>query len=185
MTNISIINVKKNQWRHYKGQKTADEINNSQSSKNTNTNTTDKFQDPTVSNTDYDNICSSDEGVKRALNIISTIISIVKWVAPLLIIILGIVDFARASLSDDEQAINNIECKYTFLTFTEQEGPSFLSVICPGNLFSHFDIDGLRFDLMGLHDLETMEQISNNDKTYVCIKCALNIDECSKQLEFS
>ena len=119
-----------------------------------------EFQKPTTSNTDYDNICSSDEGVKRALNIISTVISIVKWVAPLLIIVLGMVDFARASLSDDEQAINKATT-------------SLIRRVISGIII--FLIPTILIVL-----LEFMEQISNNDKTYVCIKCALNIDKCSK-----
>ena len=54
---------------------------------------------------DYENICSN-SNVKSAVKIIGIVVAIIRWVAPLIIIVLGIIDFTRVILSDDEKAIS-------------------------------------------------------------------------------
>lgn len=52
---------------------------------------------------DYGNICGN-SGVGSAMVILGYIIQVAKWVAPLIIIVLGMVDFGKAALSSDEKA---------------------------------------------------------------------------------
>lgn len=54
---------------------------------------------------DYVNLCSN-PGFKQASKIAGYVILIAKWLVPLIIIILGMVDFIKAILSSDENAIN-------------------------------------------------------------------------------
>lgn len=54
---------------------------------------------------DYVNLCSN-PGFKQAAKIAGYVILIAKWLVPLIIIILGMVDFIKAILSSDDNAIN-------------------------------------------------------------------------------
>ena len=53
----------------------------------------------------YNSLCS-DNNVKSAFKIIGYVILIIKWIVPLIIIVLGMVDFGKASISNDEKALN-------------------------------------------------------------------------------
>lgn len=54
---------------------------------------------------DYSSLCSN-EGFKQAAKIIGYVIMIVKWIVPLLIMVLGMIDFGKAVVSNDEKAVN-------------------------------------------------------------------------------
>ena len=54
---------------------------------------------------DYSNICGN-SGVSSAMVIIGYIIQVAKWIAPLIIVVLGMVDYGKASISNDEKAVN-------------------------------------------------------------------------------
>ena len=54
----------------------------------------------------YENLCSTNEGVQNAVRIIGYVVAIIKWVAPLMIIVFGILDFSKAVVSSDENALN-------------------------------------------------------------------------------
>ena len=54
---------------------------------------------------DYSNICGN-SGVSSAMVIIGYIIQIAKWIVPLIIVVLGMVDYGKASISNDEKAVN-------------------------------------------------------------------------------
>lgn len=56
-------------------------------------------------NLDYDGICGN-EGVQKAVKILGTIINLLKFIAPMLIIVLGIIDYVKAVTSDDENALS-------------------------------------------------------------------------------
>lgn len=56
-------------------------------------------------NLNYNNFCGN-EGVSEAIRIVGSIIFLVKIVVPLIIIVLGIVDFVKAITSDDEKAVS-------------------------------------------------------------------------------
>lgn len=58
-------------------------------------------------NIDYENLCTANPGVKNAVRIVGYIIQVCRWLAPLIIIILGMIDFAKATISSDEKAINS------------------------------------------------------------------------------
>ncbi len=67
--------------------------------------TSDKtYNEPSI---DYDNLCNASTSVKNAVRIVGYIIQVCRWLAPLIIIILGMIDFAKATISSDEKAINS------------------------------------------------------------------------------
>lgn len=53
----------------------------------------------------YESLCSN-SGIKQAVKIIGYVISVCKWVIPLIIIILGMIDFSKAVISNDEKALS-------------------------------------------------------------------------------
>jgi len=56
-------------------------------------------------NINYNNICGDDR-ILNLMQIIGWIINIVKIIVPLIIIILGMVDFGKAVIASDDKAIN-------------------------------------------------------------------------------
>lgn len=56
---------------------------------------------------DYDVLCSDfSTGIGAAVRIIGYVVEIAKWIAPLIIIVLGMVDFGKAVISSDDKAIS-------------------------------------------------------------------------------
>lgn len=59
---------------------------------------------------DYSSICSNttegNRGIRQTFKIVGYLIQIIKWIVPLIIIILGMIDFGKAAISNDEKAIN-------------------------------------------------------------------------------
>lgn len=58
-----------------------------------------------VEHVDYGNICGNG-GVRNVMRIIGRIISIFKYVIPILIIVFGMLDFSKAVISNDEKAVD-------------------------------------------------------------------------------
>ena len=54
---------------------------------------------------DYSSLCSND-GFREAAKIVGFVIMIVRWIVPLIIIVLGMVDYGKAAISNDEKALN-------------------------------------------------------------------------------
>ena len=55
----------------------------------------------------YGNLCSDyNEGIGSAVRILGYAVLAAKWIVPLIIIVLGMVDFGQAVISDDEKAIS-------------------------------------------------------------------------------
>lgn len=54
---------------------------------------------------DYSSLCSN-PGFKQAAKILGFVIMIIRWIVPLIIIVLGMVDFGKAAISNDEKALN-------------------------------------------------------------------------------
>lgn len=52
-----------------------------------------------------DDFICNDIGVKKAMRILGYVIEVCKWIAPLLIIIFGMIDYGKAVVSNDEQAL--------------------------------------------------------------------------------
>lgn len=61
-------------------------------------------------NLDYKSICSNDNVnnrlIRQAFKTVGYLLSVVKWIVPFILIILGMVDFGKAALSDDEGAVS-------------------------------------------------------------------------------
>lgn len=59
---------------------------------------------------DYNSICSNatagNRGIRQTFKMVGYLIQIIKWIVPLIIIVLGMVDFGKAAISNDEKAIN-------------------------------------------------------------------------------
>lgn len=59
----------------------------------------------TASRLNYDSLCS-DNDIKSAVKIVGYIFLVIKWIVPLIIIVLGMIDFGKAAISNDEKAVN-------------------------------------------------------------------------------
>lgn len=56
---------------------------------------------------DYGNLCSNyNEGIGSAARIIGYIVEVAKWIIPFIIIVLGMIDFGKAALSNDDKSIS-------------------------------------------------------------------------------
>lgn len=53
----------------------------------------------------YSGLCSNND-IKSAFKIIGYVILVIKWIVPLIIIVLGMIDFGKATISNDEKALN-------------------------------------------------------------------------------
>lgn len=62
------------------------------------------FSSTTKSGFNYDNVCLN-SSVLGAFIILGNILKVIKWIVPLIIIVLGMVDFVKATLSNDDNAI--------------------------------------------------------------------------------
>lgn len=72
----------------------------------TNANTGESIIQPSINGKiDYKNICGEEE-IKNAMQIIGYVINLAKIIVPLIIIILGMVDFGKATISSDDKAIS-------------------------------------------------------------------------------
>ncbi len=55
---------------------------------------------------DYSSICSTTNmGIRRAFKAIGYVVAIAKWIVPLIIIVLGMIDFGKVVISDDDKAM--------------------------------------------------------------------------------
>lgn len=54
----------------------------------------------------YNNLCGN-SSVSSAMMLVGYLIEIAKWIAPLIIIVLGMIDFGKASISSDDAALKN------------------------------------------------------------------------------
>lgn len=59
---------------------------------------------------DYTSLCSNstegNKGIKQAVKIVGIIISFMKWIVPGILIVVGMIDFAKAVISSDDKAIS-------------------------------------------------------------------------------
>ncbi len=54
----------------------------------------------------YSNLCDN-EGIKNAAEIVGYVVLLIKWIVPLILIVLGMIDFGKAVISNDDKALNN------------------------------------------------------------------------------
>lgn len=54
---------------------------------------------------DYERICY-EPGVMNAMKIIGYVILVCRWIVPLIIIVLGMIDYGKAAVSNDDKALN-------------------------------------------------------------------------------
>ncbi len=77
--------------------------NNNEILNNENVNNDNKVEYEVI---DYRKVCTSDEGVRKVVKFTGTIILICRFIAPLLIIVLGMIDFGKSVMSNDDKAIS-------------------------------------------------------------------------------
>lgn len=109
-------------------------------------------------NLDYNSLCSN-EGVHSSIKIISAVISIVKIAVPLIIIVLGMIDFFKAVTSDDEKAISKAT-------------QSLIRRLISGVII--FFIPSLLWALLNVIDITDGIHDLNNSEFGICTKCILN-----------
>ena len=106
---------------------------------------------------DYNNVCA-DGNVKSTILLIGKLFNIAIYVVPLIIIVLGIVDYVKASISSDEQALNKATS-------------SLIKRIVAGvAAMSIYTI--LPFLLSALHLTDT-KYLENGEEYDTCINCLL------------
>lgn len=107
----------------------------------------------------YDNLCY-EEGVMKASKIIGYVVLVAKWLAPLIIIVLGMVDFGKAVTSSDEKEI----------------GKAFASLI--RRLVAGVIIFLIPTIVLALLDLIHVTKGLENTTFGPCTKCILNVNKC-------
>jgi len=53
----------------------------------------------------YNSLCTN-EHIKDGMRILGYVIQVIRWIVPLMLIVLGMVDFGKAAISSDEKAIS-------------------------------------------------------------------------------
>ena len=53
----------------------------------------------------YNNLCAN-ENIKQAMKIIGYVIQVIRWIVPLMLIVLGMIDFGKSAISSDDSALN-------------------------------------------------------------------------------
>ena len=128
---------------------TNNNTNNNNSTNNNNNNTSEEDNSTTLgggkdsgttnlgdshARLEYDNLCAS-EGFRTASKIAGIVILVAKWLAPLILIILGMIDFGKAFLSGDDKALGDATT-----TFIKRMIIAIIIPFIPGLLFSLINI---------------------------------------------
>lgn len=109
----------------------------------------------------YGNLCSNyDEGIGSAVRIIGYIVELAKWIIPLIIIVLGMVDFGKAVISSDDKAIN-------------KAASTLIRRIVAGVIV--FFIPTIVLTLLNIIDIT--DGIEDTSRFEACTKCILNASE--------
>ena len=124
-------------------------------------------KDPEINDSDedslYDNPCKN-KGVRNAMRIIGYVIFVVKILAPLMIIIFGMIDFGKAVTSNDEAALSKATA-------------GLIRRIIAG--VAIFFIPTLLLALLNILG-EGEDSIENTQSTFKsCTKCVLDVSQCS------
>lgn len=106
------------------------------------------------------NFCNQE--TVKAFIFIGNIIQIAKILVPLIIIVMGMVDFGRAVFSDDERAIS--KCVVSLL---KRIVAGIVIFFIPTIVYAIIDV------------LEPSEMNNYNNK-FTCSKCVLKVKECNK-----
>ena len=94
-----------------------------------------------VTRLNYDDLCAGTEpngGMRQAMIILGYVIDIIKIVVPLLIMVLGMLDFGKAIVSNDEKAINKAAA-----SLGRRLLAGILIFFLPGLIMSLLDVVGL------------------------------------------
>lgn len=109
----------------------------------------------------YDNFCGN-EGVAKVMKILGSVVQILKFVGPILIIVFGIIDYAKAVVSSDENALSKAT-------------QSLLRRIISGVVV--FFIPTILWGILNLIDITDGMHDLDNTEFGTCTKCLLK-NEC-------
>ncbi len=111
----------------------------------------------------YENLCSAgNTGIIKAIKIVGNVVSICKWIVPMLIIVFGMIDFGKAVISSDEKAMNKAT-------------KSLITRIIIGVVVGLLPTTILA--ILGLLENLGAEDIYKNSFG-ACTKCILDVNEC-------
>ena len=115
----------------------------------------------------YDNLCSDyTTGIGSAFRILGHVIVVIKWVAPFIIIVMGMIEFGKATLESDEKAMSKAASSLL------RRFIAGLSIFfAPTIILALLNLTGLTND---------MEGMNSTTKYSNCTKCLLDANKyCS------
>ncbi len=115
---------------------------------------------------DYDNICSGN--ILSAMKILGYLVFIAKIVVPFIIIVLGMMDYARAVVSDDENAIN-------------KSTKALLRRLVAGFLI--FFSPAIVLGVIGVVSPQDAKDANKGGKFYSCTACVLSVSKCDELID--
>ena len=117
-------------------------------------------------NLNYDNFCAN-EGVKDVFRIIGYLVAIARYLVPLLIIVLGLVDFGKAATTNDDKALNK-----AVNAFSRRIIAGIIVFFVPSIIYAFMNIVGNVIDNTG-------DLLNENNQTFGgCTKCIFKVGEC-------
>lgn len=116
---------------------------------------------------DYTNLCSDfNSGIGAAFRILGYVVVVIKWIAPLIIMVLGMVDFSKAVLENDDKAINKAAS-----TLLRRFIAGVAIFLAPTFVLAILNAVGVTNDIEGM---------KNTNRYSECTKCLLNANKyCS------
>jgi len=125
------------------------------------------FAEDTNNNLDYSNLCSNfDTGIGAAFRILGYVVVVIKWIAPLIIMVLGMVDFSKAVLENDDKAISKAAS-----TLLRRFIAGIAIFLAPTLILAVLNVVGVTGDIEGME---------NTNRYSECTKCLLNANKyCS------
>lgn len=161
---------------------------NSNTGSNTSSNSDEKEEDNTITGVEketdssileddkprleYDNICAS-EGFRTVSKMAGIIILIAKWIAPLILIIMGMIDFFKAILSSSDKALSNATT-----IFIKRIVIAILIPFIPGLLYSLID-----FFVGDIKDENGQSILNSNGEFQYCTDCLKDPLNCKINVE--
>ena len=113
---------------------------------------------------DYDHLCN-EEGFRNVAKIAGIIILFGKWIGPLILIVLGMVDYGKAMISDDEKSLSKATS-----TFIKRMIIAIIIPFIPGLIFVLIDF------------IDEAKDIENDAEFISCTECLKNpLSNCQKK----
>lgn len=112
---------------------------------------------------DYNNLCGN-SSINSVIALVGYFIQIIYWIVPIVIIILGMTDYAKAIISNDEKSLTKATS-----TLVRRIVSGIVIFMVP-TLISTFSSILLKYDI-------------TNNQFMICTNCLLNPDECRENIK--